>query len=163
QWMMQNNAFHRVRNFVAACGANHGVWTARNDSRGANRVVSFELAPNSPWLAQLNRFGETPGAVHYMTLYDGTGHADVLFPEPMQEIVSFLDKAREPLPEATPPEIIRTDDQVLRPSQADAYVHCEAGGKYPTTRSVGAVDFPLVEGQLATCFTNNRTTGLSSP
>jgi pimeloyl-ACP methyl ester carboxylesterase len=197
QWMMQNNAFHRVRSLVAACGANHGVWTARPDARGQNRVVSFELAPRSPWLAQLNRFGETPGAVRYMTLYDGTGHADKLFPEPfqdspaldgaynlpynvkyaqyydhlelprsketMQDIVAFLDRAREPLPEATPPEIIRTDDQVLRTSQQDSLIHCEAGGKYPTLRSVGALDWPLEDGKLLTCFANNRTTGLSSP
>jgi pimeloyl-ACP methyl ester carboxylesterase len=197
QWMMQNNAFHRVRNFIAACGANHGVWTARTDARGANRIVSFELAPSSPWLAQLNRFGETAGAVRYMTLYDGTGHGDALFPEPlqdspalagaynlpydvkhgqyfdhlelprtaetMQEMVDFLGKAREPLPEATPPEIIRTDEQVLRTSQADSLIHCDAGGRYPTLRSVGAIDWPLEDGKLLTCFAHNRTSGLSSP
>ena len=85
QWMMQENAFHRVRNFVAACGANHGVWTARPDARGQNRTVAFELYPGSPWLKQLNRFGETPGATHYMTLYDGTGQNDALFPESTKE------------------------------------------------------------------------------
>jgi hypothetical protein len=80
QWMQQENAWHRVRHFIGACGANHGVWTARSDARGENRTVSFELAHGSPWLEQLNRGGETPGGTRYMTLYDGTGWADVLFP-----------------------------------------------------------------------------------
>ncbi|HXG28686.1 MAG TPA: chitobiase/beta-hexosaminidase C-terminal domain-containing protein [Nevskiales bacterium] len=80
QWMKQENAWHRVRNFIGACGANHGVWTARMDARGQNRTVAFELAHGSPWLEQLNRGGEAPGPTRYMTLYDGTGWADVLFP-----------------------------------------------------------------------------------
>ena len=84
QWMLQTNKYHWVRNFVAACGANHGVWTARPDARGQNRLVSFELAPNSPWLAQLNRVGETPGPTRYLTLYDGTGWGDALFPKPYE-------------------------------------------------------------------------------
>jgi pimeloyl-ACP methyl ester carboxylesterase len=84
QWMKQTNSFHKVRNFIGACGANQGVWTAWPDSRGQNRVVSFELHPGSPWLAQLNRGGETPGPTRYMTLYDGTGWADVLFPHPYE-------------------------------------------------------------------------------
>ena len=84
QWMVQTNSFHKVRSFIGACGANDGVWTAWPDSRGQNRVVSFELHPGSPWLAQLNRHGETPGATRYMTLYDGTGWNDVLFPPPYE-------------------------------------------------------------------------------
>ncbi|MFA5939211.1 MAG: chitobiase/beta-hexosaminidase C-terminal domain-containing protein [Sinimarinibacterium sp.] len=85
QWMKQTNSWHRVRNFVAACGANDGVWTAWPDARGQNRVVSYELAPDSPWLAQLNRGGETPGPTRYMTLYDGSGWGDALFPSPTQD------------------------------------------------------------------------------
>jgi len=84
QWMKQTNSWHKVRNFIGACGANDGVWTSWPDARGQNRVVSFELAPGSPWLAQLNRHGETPGPTRYMTLYDGTGWGDVLFPRPRQ-------------------------------------------------------------------------------
>jgi len=84
QWMMQTNSWHKVRNFIGACGANDGVWTAWPDSRGQNRVVSFELYPGSPWLGQLNRHGETPGPTRYMTLYDGTGWGDVLFPHPSE-------------------------------------------------------------------------------
>ena len=80
QWMMQTNSFHKVRNFIGACGANDGVWTAWPDTRGQNRVVSWELYPDSPWLQQLSRHGETPGPTRYMTIYDGTGWGDVLFP-----------------------------------------------------------------------------------
>ncbi len=92
QWMKQTNSWHKVRTFIGACGANDGVWTSWPDARGQNRVVAFELAPGSPWLAQLNRHGETPGATRYMTLYDGTGWGDVLFPRP-HEHSSALDGA----------------------------------------------------------------------
>lgn len=84
QWMKQTNSYHKVRSFIGACGANDGVWTASLDTRGQNRGVAFELAPGSPWLAQLNAGGETPGPTRYMTLYDGTGWGDVLFPAPYQ-------------------------------------------------------------------------------
>jgi hypothetical protein len=84
QWMKQENAWHRVRNFIAVCGANHGVWTARDDARGQNRATAFELYPGSPWLAQLNRGGETPGATRTLALYDGSGHGDELFPKPYE-------------------------------------------------------------------------------
>ena len=84
QWMKQDNAWHRVRNLIAVAGANHGVWTARSDGRGQNRVTSLELAPGSPWLEQLNRGNEIPGPTRYMTLYDGTGRGDVLFPAPLE-------------------------------------------------------------------------------
>ena len=60
-------------------------WTAWSDSRDQNRIVSLELAPGSPWLAQLDRGGETPGPTRYMTLYDGSGHGDELFPHPYQD------------------------------------------------------------------------------
>ena len=84
QWMKQANAWHRVRSFVAIAGANHGTWVARADARGRNRASAFELAPDSPWLQQLNRGGETPGATRYLALYDGTGRSDALFPAPLQ-------------------------------------------------------------------------------
>ena len=85
QWMKQTNSWHKVRSFIGACGANDGVWTADLYSRGQNRGVAFELAPGSPWLAQLSAGGETPGPTRYMTLYDGTGWGDVLFPKPQQD------------------------------------------------------------------------------
>ena len=85
EWLRQANRTHSVRAFVGIAGANHGVWTSGPDTRGQNRVVSFELYPGSPWLAQLNAAGETPGPTHYFTLYDGGGWADVLFPKPTQD------------------------------------------------------------------------------
>lgn len=84
QWMKQTNSFHKVRNFIGACGANDGVWTSWPDARGQNRVVALELYPGSPWLAQLSRGGEVPGPTRYMTLYDGSGVGDVLFPHPYE-------------------------------------------------------------------------------
>lgn len=85
QWLKQHNAWHRVRRFVGIAGANHGVWTARADSTGVSRRSGYELHRGSPWLAQLNRGGETPAATQYFTLYDGTGHYDVFFPAPDQD------------------------------------------------------------------------------
>lgn len=84
QWMKQDNAWHRVRNFVAVAGANHGVWTARSDARAQNRISSLELAPEGDWLAQLNRGGETPGPTRYLSVYDGSGWGDTLFPAPLE-------------------------------------------------------------------------------
>lgn len=85
QWLTQTNRWHEVRSFVAVAGANHGVWTAQPDARGPSRTVSFELAASSPWLAQLNRNGETPGQTRVLALYDGTGRYDVLYPPPAQD------------------------------------------------------------------------------
>lgn len=84
QWMKQTNSWHKVRSFIGVCGANDGVWTADTFSRGQNRGVAFELAPGSPWLKQLREGGDTPGPTRYMTLYDGTGRGDVLFPKPYE-------------------------------------------------------------------------------
>ena len=85
QWMKQTNSYHKVRSFIATAGANNGVWTAWEDSWAQQRPVSWELFPDSPWQHQLNRGGQTPGATHYMTLYDGSGWADVLFPPPNED------------------------------------------------------------------------------
>ncbi|MES0874435.1 chitobiase/beta-hexosaminidase C-terminal domain-containing protein [Sinimarinibacterium thermocellulolyticum] len=196
QWMMQTNGWHRVRNFVAACGANHGVWTAWPDARGQNRVVSFELAPESPWLAQLNRAGETPGPTRYMTLYDGTGWSDVLFPAPRQDspalkgadnlaynrvhgthydhlelarvpetlraILDFLRAAPEPLPQATPPAILRQGER-LRADDADARLHCTDDGRYPNAATPPVREQLLAPGRLYTCYAHSSRSGLSSP
>lgn len=85
QWMKQTNSYHRVRNFVAIAGANDGAWTSSAHPRGPQRAVSWELAPDSPWIAQLNRDGETPGPTRYLAIYDGTGWADVFYPPPRQD------------------------------------------------------------------------------
>lgn len=196
QWMAQTNSWHKVRNFIGACGANQGVWTAWPDARGQNRVVSYELHPGSPWLAQLNRPGETPGPTRYLTLYDGTGRADVLFPKPYQDspalqgatnlaydvahgtwfdhlqlprepetlqaMLDFIRQAPEPLPEATPPAIVR-DGDTLTPEPADSKLRCAQGGAYPNRSTRGAERVTLEPGVLYTCYVQNQRTGLSSP
>ncbi len=85
QWLTQSNRWHEVRSLVAVAGANHGVWTARPDARGPSRHSSFELHRDSPWLAQLNAGGEVAGAMRVMTLYDGSGRYDALFPDDYAE------------------------------------------------------------------------------
>lgn len=55
--------------FVGIAGANHGtsVCTGLVDSYyGCN-----EIAPDSPWLAELNSHGETYGPTRWMTVYNG--------------------------------------------------------------------------------------------
>ena len=194
QWMLQTNKYHWVRNFVAACGANHGVWTARPDARGQNRLVSFELAPDSPWLTQLNRVGETPGPTRYLTLYDGTGWGDALFPKPyehssalqgatnlpynvkhgthydhlelprepetMDAMIAFFKQAREALPNAQPPQLLREGD-VVRSDQPDARVHCASGQRYPGGATPGAAQ-ATVGAQRLSCYARNPRTQLSS-
>jgi hypothetical protein len=196
QWLKQTNSFHKVRNFIGACGANDGVWTAWPDARGQQRVVSWELYPGSPWLTQLSRGGETPGPTRYMTLYDGTGWGDVLFPAPyqhssalegaynlaynvehgtwydhlelprepdtMEAMLEFLKQAPEPLPQAAPPQLVRSGD-TLRADQDDAQVHCAVGGDYPTRATRGLPEVRIGDAALYTCFARNRRTELASP
>ena len=196
QWMKQTNSFHKVRNFVGACGANDGVWTAWPDARGQQRVVSWELYPDSPWLAQLNRHGEAPGPTRYLMLYDGTGWADVLFPHPsqhsgalegaqnlaynvehgthydhlelprepgpMEAMVEFFRDAREPLPQAVPPQLVR-DGDVVRADQPDAKVHCAVGGDYPARTARGLPEVRLGDGALYTCYARSGKSELASP
>ena len=196
QWMLQTNSFHKVRNFVAACGASDGVWTAWPDSRGQQRPVSFELYPQSPWLQQLNRVGETPGPTRYMTLYDGTGWADVLFPPPsehsgalegafnlaynlengtwfdhlalpreaetMDAMLSWMANAREPLPQAQPPQISRIGNR-LKANQTEAKLYCRVDGLLPSTVRDTPFQFIGLEGNAVhTCFAHNPLSGLSS-
>jgi hypothetical protein len=196
QWMMQTNSWHKVRNFIGACGANQGAWTAWPDPRGAQRVVSFELAPGSPWIAQLNRGGETPGPTRYMTLYDGSGHGDALFPPPhendsalqgaynlaynrehgtnfghlelprepetMEAMVQWLRAAPEPLPQATPPQLVRRGTTLVA-DQADARVHCASGVFYPAAGSTALSAVQMNAGEIYTCYAHNPATRLSSP
>jgi len=196
QWMKQANSWHKVRNFIGACGANDGVWTAWPDARGQQRVVSWELYPGSPWLAQLNRGGETPGPTRYMTLYDGTGWGDVLFPHPyehasaldgaynlaynvergtnydhlelprepgtMEAMLRFLKQAPEPLPQASPPQIVR-DGDTLRADQPDANLHCAAGGDYPTRATPGRPEVRLGDAAVYTCYARGAKSELASP
>lgn len=194
QWMKQTNSWHKVRNFIGNSGANHGTWASRPDSRGQNRVVTFELNPQSPWIAQLNRGGETPGPTRYMTLYDGTGWADVFFapdqkdsprlegatnlaynrehgthldhlelprvPRTLDAMVEWLGKSNEPLPEATPPAMVR-EGNLVRTEDADLY--CAEGGDYPTRSVQPTRELTLAEAMLYTCYAYSQRSQLSSP
>lgn len=196
QWMKQNNAYHRVRNFVAVSGGNHGVYTAAADARGQNRVIAFELYPDSPWLAQLNRGGETPGMTRTLTLYDGSGWNDVFFPRPLQDspalqgatnlawdrehlawydhmelprkpktleaMIEFLRAAGEPLPAATPPNVLRSGNR-LRADAADAELRCAGDGELPGRATLPAREVELRSGLLLTCFAHSERSGLSGP
>jgi hypothetical protein len=60
---------HDVAAFVGIAGANHGTTVCRGIDTsyyGCN-----EIAPGTPWLAQLNAAGETYGPTHWMTVYAG--------------------------------------------------------------------------------------------
>ncbi|HEX4873113.1 MAG TPA: chitobiase/beta-hexosaminidase C-terminal domain-containing protein [Nevskiaceae bacterium] len=196
QWLKQTNSWHKVRNFIGAAGANDGVWTASADSRGQNRGVAFELHPGSPWLAQLNRGGETPGPTRYLTLYDGTGWGDVLFPpgfedssalegadnlaynrvhgthfdhlelprvpETLDAMLAWLREAPEPLPQASPPRVLQSGDQ-LRPEPAEARLHCATQGRWPHRRSAALAEVRMSPRTLYHCYARHPQTHLSSP
>jgi pimeloyl-ACP methyl ester carboxylesterase len=71
-----------VAAFVAIAGANHGTSVCRGldtSYYGCN-----EIAPGSPWLAALNRGGETPGPINYMTVYNGSA-GDPFFDPPLDQ------------------------------------------------------------------------------
>lgn len=87
----------RMDAFVGIAGGNHGTTLCR----GQEPVVAVaperahiscdELAPDAPpvwrnaWLAALNAPDETPGRARYLTVYDGSGVADVAFQGPDAE------------------------------------------------------------------------------
>jgi len=116
----------RVEHVVAIAGPNHGTTVCRrlwlmwligwNDFIGCD-----ELVPGSDWLTTLNSAGEgeTPGHARYMTIYDGTGAADIfyrswLFGWPVRDAESpALEGAEnQRLPGLTHDEL-RTDEQAV--------------------------------------------------
>jgi pimeloyl-ACP methyl ester carboxylesterase len=71
-----------VTAFVAIAGANHGTTVCRgveSSYYGCN-----EIAPDSPWLAALNRGDESPGPTKWMTVYNG-GAGDPFFDPPLDQ------------------------------------------------------------------------------
>lgn len=62
---------------VMIAGANHGT----SICRGAEESYygCDEIAPDSPWLLELNAAGEAPGPTRWMTVYDGSGQGDVYY------------------------------------------------------------------------------------
>jgi pimeloyl-ACP methyl ester carboxylesterase len=73
--------------FVSIAGANHGTSVCRGieDSYyGCN-----EIAPGSPWLAALNRHGESPRPTRWMSVYNGNA-GDPFFDPPYDEASPHL-------------------------------------------------------------------------
>jgi pimeloyl-ACP methyl ester carboxylesterase len=71
-----------VTAFVAIAGANHGTSVCRgleSSYYGCN-----EIGPGSPWLAALNKHGESPPPTKWMTVYDGSA-GDPFFDPPYDE------------------------------------------------------------------------------
>jgi len=67
---------------VSIAGANHGTSVCRgleSSFYGCN-----EIAPGSPWLAALNKHGESPGPTHWMSVYNGSA-GDPFFDPPYDE------------------------------------------------------------------------------
>ncbi|MFP5308201.1 MAG: alpha/beta fold hydrolase [Actinomycetes bacterium] len=67
----------RITAVVAIAGANHGTSVCRGVE---DRYYGCdEIGPGQPWLDELNAAGEAPGPTRWMTVYDGSGVADVFF------------------------------------------------------------------------------------
>ncbi|MFN2464097.1 MAG: hypothetical protein ABR573_09380 [Candidatus Dormibacteria bacterium] len=62
---------------VMIAGANHGTTVCRGLE--TTYYGCDEIAPGTPWLAQLNAAGEAPGPTRWMTVYNGTDNGDPFF------------------------------------------------------------------------------------
>ena len=67
------NPYTIVRHAIMIAGANHGTTTCRGET---TLDVCKEVQPDSPWLAELNAPGETPGPTKWLVVCDCTGVAD---------------------------------------------------------------------------------------
>jgi pimeloyl-ACP methyl ester carboxylesterase len=74
-----DNPYELVRRFIAIAGANHGTTTCRGEEDAAALHVCEEAHPGSPWLAELNAAGESPGPTKWLTVCDCTGVADQFY------------------------------------------------------------------------------------
>ena len=66
--------------FVGIAGANHGTTVCRGletSYYGCN-----EIAPGTPWLAQLNARDESPAPTRWLTIYNGSDSLDPFFSDP---------------------------------------------------------------------------------
>ena len=62
---------------VMTAGANHGTTICRG--LDTTYYGCDEIAPGTPWLAQLNSAGEAPGPTHWLSVYNGADNADPFF------------------------------------------------------------------------------------
>jgi predicted alpha/beta hydrolase family esterase len=83
-------------------------------------------------------------------------------PQTVDEIAKFLREAHEPLPQATPPRVVREAD-VLRPDPSEARLSCAADGAYPNRMTTARDRIDLAPGLLQTCYAYDARSGLASP
>jgi pimeloyl-ACP methyl ester carboxylesterase len=69
--------FAHVSAVVSIAGGNHGTSLCRGME--TTLYSCDEVAPDSPWLKQLNSIGETPGPTKYMSIYNGSNNLDPFF------------------------------------------------------------------------------------
>jgi pimeloyl-ACP methyl ester carboxylesterase len=69
--------FRRVSAAVSIAGGSHGTSLCRDME--TTLYSCDEVAPDSPWLKQLNSIGEAPGPTKWMSLYNGTNNLDPFF------------------------------------------------------------------------------------
>jgi pimeloyl-ACP methyl ester carboxylesterase len=72
----ENNPYAFVRRAVMIAGGNHGTTGCRFGVILKINKVCEETDPMSPWLAELNAFGESPGSTLWMSICDCSGLAD---------------------------------------------------------------------------------------
>lgn len=92
----------KVDAFVAIAGANHGITSCRGTD--AMTTPCDEVHQGSAWLGELNGPNgerETPGRVRYMTVYDGSGAADVFYLGPDAESPSLAGAENRRFPGVT--------------------------------------------------------------
>ncbi|MHB8463884.1 MAG: hypothetical protein ACYDD7_03510, partial [Acidimicrobiales bacterium] len=102
-----------VTAFVSIAGGNHGTSVCRGletSYYGCN-----EIAPGTPWLAALNRHGESPGPTRWMTVYNGSV-GDPFFDPPYDEQSPRLSGATNRMYPGTYHNDLRVD-----PAEVDDY------------------------------------------
>ncbi len=75
---------------VMIAGGNHGTTVCRGIE--ASYYGCEEIAPGTPWLANLNAGGEAPGPTHWMSIYNGSDNGDPFF----QQVPGAFDDRQSP-------------------------------------------------------------------
>jgi pimeloyl-ACP methyl ester carboxylesterase len=75
----ERNPYTFVRRGLMIAGANHGTTTCRGEEMVAAVEVCREAHPGSPWLAELNAIGESPGPTRWITVCECTGTSDAFY------------------------------------------------------------------------------------
>jgi hypothetical protein len=135
--------------FVAIAGANHGTSVCRGletSYYGCN-----EIAPGTRWLARLNAHGETPGPIHYMTVYNGSA-GDPFFDPPLDQSSPRLAGADNRTYAGAYHNDLRVDPTEVDDYLAFLLLHGQAAGPMPRMRALAR--------RLATTHPDGRTGAL---